>query len=590
MIDIKNLSAGILVFSSLVAGCSATYNKLEEPSVPAVNGSEVLHDLADEYSEAYLNSFQPYAYFGDIELDRHDLFLTNTPASFNALAQVEDRVLKALNKIDVKYLDSSQAKMFYFKFKERLESNVGLRSCQSELWSVDHMFGPHIILSFLADVQPVKTEQDRVDAIERWRLASAYYDQEIINLSHGLKRGYSAPKSVVERVIQQIDGLTQAHIDDHPFLGLAKKAENPEFEAAFKVVLSDQLIPSMKRYRDFLQAEYLPEARAELGIHAIPNGRECYMAQYRSYTTLQRTPEEVFELGLSTVNANRSEVVRLGRDLFQVDTYSEAVARASEDETQKFSNSDEMHQFYERLVDKSRDLTVDFFHEMPLIEMEVKAIPEHEWGSGRSAHYVPGTKERKARFGYDPTTYKDESYASAEKVTIHEGYPGHHMQIALVQEQEKFHKIEDALSNSAFAEGWGRYAEHLAEEAGMYQYGSTKILRRAWPARGMVADTAMHMLGWSDTEVAEFLRESGASFAKGPSTLMDRMAVMPAQLTSYDSGALEIFALRELMQSELEEGFDIKDFHEIVLRNGNVPMAVLNQQVREFIKEKKLDF
>ncbi|MCO1334258.1 DUF885 domain-containing protein [Microbulbifer sp. OS29] len=392
---------------------------------------------------------------------------------------------------------------------------------------------------------------------------------------------------MVKRVIQQIDGLVQAPIDAHPFLGLAKKADDSEFEVAFKRVLSDHLIPSMQNYRDFLESTYLPEARTELGIHAIPNGRECYMAQYRSYTTLQRTPEEVFELGLSTVNANKSEVVHLGRDLYQVDSYSEAVARASEDQTQKFNSSDEMHQFYEHLVEKSRELTVDFFNEMPFIEMEVKAIPEYEQGSGRSAHYVPGTSERKARFGYDPTTYEGESYASAETVTIHEGYPGHHMQIALVQGQDKFHKIEDALSNSAFAEGWGRYAEHLAEEAGMYQYGSTKILRRAWPARGMVADTAMHMLGWSNEEVAEFLQESGASFAAGPSTLMDRMAVMPAQLTSYDSGALEIFALRELMQSELGEEFNIKDFHEIVLRNGNVPMAVLNEQVREFIKEKQ---
>ncbi|WP_444927559.1 DUF885 domain-containing protein [Microbulbifer sp. TRSA002] len=587
MINVKRAGLGVLVVSSVLMGCSVTDNQTDVAGREAIDNSALLHDLADQYAEAYLENFQPYAYFSDMELDRHNLFLSNSPSNAASLAASEDRILNKLAEIDLNGLKSDQEKVFYFKLKERLESNVGLRVCKTELWSVDHMFGPHIILGFLTEVQPVETAQEKADAIERWLDAARYYEQEIANLHRGLEQGYSAPQSVVKRVIQQVDGLTQVPIDEHPFLGLAKKAGDPEFEAAFKQVLSDYVIPSMENYKNFLESAYLPEARAELGIHAIPNGRKCYMAQYRSYTTLQRTPEEVFELGLRAVNSNKSEVVRLGKEFYQVDSYSEAVARASEDKTQKFNSADEMHQFYERLVDKSRDLTVDFFHEMPLIEMEVKAIPEHEQGSGRSAHYIPGTKERKARFGYDPTTYKDESYASAEKVTIHEGYPGHHMQIALVQEQEKFHKIEDALSNSAFAEGWGRYSEHLAEEAGMYQYGSTKILRRAWPARGMVADTAMHVLGWSDEKVAEFLQDSGASFAKGPRTLMDRMAVMPAQLTSYDSGALEIFALRELMQNELGEDFDIKDFHEIILRNGNVPMAVLSEQVRDFIQDKK---
>ncbi|WP_444927561.1 DUF885 domain-containing protein [Microbulbifer sp. TRSA002] len=587
MINIKKVGLGILAVSSVLMGCSVTDNKTSMTGKEAVDDSEVLHHLADQYAEVYLENSQPYAYFFDIELDRHNLFLSNSPNSSVAQASSEDKILSKLEEIDLSELKSDHEKVFYFKLKERLESNVGLRICKTELWSIDHMFGAHNILGFLVEAQPVESTQDKADAIERWLDAARYYEQEIDNLSRGLEQGYSAPQSVVKRVLQQIDGLIQVPIEEHPFLGLAKKAEDPEFEAAFKQVLSDHIIPSMTNYRNFLESTYLPEARAELGIHAIPNGRECYMAQYRSYTTLQRTPEEVFELGLSAVNANKSEVIHLGEELYQVSSFDEAVANASEDKTQKFNSAAEMHQFYERLVDKSRDLTVDFFHEMPLIEMEVKGIPEHEQGSGRGAHYIPGGKGRKARFEYDPTTYKDESYASAEKITIHEGYPGHHMQIALVQGQEKFHKIEDALSNAAFSEGWGRYSEHLAEEAGMYQYGATKILRRAWPARGMVADTAMHVLGWSDEKVAQFLQDSGASYAKDPRTLMDRMAVIPAQLASYDSGALEIFALRELMQNELGEDFDIKDFHEIILRNGNVPMAVLNEQVREFIKNRK---
>ncbi|WP_444922339.1 DUF885 domain-containing protein [Microbulbifer sp. CnH-101-G] len=583
----KDIAIGLLALSSALFGCSVNSDKTQLSSNSTMISAQQLHDIADQYHDIYLKNYQTDAYFLNLEPERHNLFLNNTPNNLSALINFEDELLERLAAIDPGSLKNDQERAFYFKLKEQLEANVGLRICKSELWSVNHMFGPHIRLSLISEFQPVETAQNKADAIERWRSAANYYDQEIINLKNGLKQGYSAPKSVVNRVIKQIDGLTQIPIDNHPFNSLSERTDDSKFAADFKQVLAVELIPSMERYSDFLKSEYLPKAREELGIHAIPNGRECYMAQYRAYTGLKRTPEQVFQLGLNTVNENKNEIVSLGSILYDSSSFSEAVEKASADDSQKFNSSSEMHEFYEALVAKSKNLTADYFYDMPSIALEVRPIPEHEQGSGRSAHYTPGSEVRSARFAYDPTTFKDESYASAETVTIHEGYPGHHLQIALSQEQDSFHPIESTFMNGAFVEGWGRYAEHLAEEAGIYQYGSTKILRRAWPARGMVADTGMHMLGWSNDQVAKFLKESGASFARDPSSLMDRMAVMPAQLTSYDSGALEIFALRELMRNELGEDFDIKDFHEIVLKNGSLPLPRLSEKIVGFIKEKK---
>jgi uncharacterized protein (DUF885 family) len=140
--------------------------------------------------------------------------------------------------------------------------------------------------------------------------------------------------------------------------------------------------------------------------------------------------------------------------------------------------------------------------------------------------------------------------------------------------------LQRALWNSAYGEGWARYAEHLAEEAGLYRSKSARILRRTWPARGMVADPALHLLGWSNEQVVEFLAESGRPDIVGdPDALLDRMAALPAQLTSYDSGALEIFALREQMRESLGGAFDLRAFHRLVLMNGPVPLHYLRQQV-----------
>lgn len=556
-------------------------------NIHARSDTQQLKELAEKYSTTYLNMYQPFAYFDDIELLRHDKFIKNSSESFESYAQTEDQILIALNKLDVSKIESDNAKVFYEKFIENIETSVDKRVCKSELWSVSHMFGPHTLLDSLVNIQPIETEQDKKDALARWDEAAVFYQQEIVNLTNGLKQGYSAPKRVVGRLLTQLNGLLSIAIDDHPYLKLAKRADDPAFEKSFKHLLEHKLLPAIKNYTHFLGSVYLKGARDELGLHALPNGRACYVAMYRSYTSLKRSPEEVYKLGTETVNGYKSEVLALGKSIYNVDSFAAAVKKASTDPNQKFADAKAMHQFFESVVTRSKETMKNYFHKLPSIELKIETIPDYQQGTGRSAHYVPGNNERPAKFAYDPTNFTNENFASAEIVSVHEGYPGHHVQIALVQAREKFHPIEGTFWNAAYSEGWARYAEALSEEADVYQYDSTKILRRAWPARGMVADTAMHLLGWSNEEVADFLVESGASFTDDPSTLLDRMAALPAQLTAYDSGALEIFAMRKLMESELGQDFDIKDFHQIILSNGGVPMAVLNKQIRVYIVNKQ---
>lgn len=550
----------------------------------AADEKQTLTTLADDYLAASLELSQPSAYFADIKLKRHDKFLNNSPKALITFRKKEDDLLNSLNIIDTKTITDDRQRVFYAKFVEAVETSKEQRICKSELWNVNHMFNALTMLDFLVKVQPTTTVDDRNDAITRWQQAADYYRQEIVNLKAGLELGYSAPKRVVQRVIVQHTAITNFGIEDHPFFQLAKRSKNKKFAEAFKVILERQLLPAIKQYNTYLQNEYLSKAREPLGIHAIPNGRACYMAQYRGYTSLKRTPEQVFELGLKAVNANKSQVLKLGKEVYGANNFTEAVKLAKQDKREKFSDGKVMHEYFVSVVKRAKKTMSEYFESMPSIEMEVEAIPEYQQGTGRSAHYVTGTEDRTAKFGYDPTTFESENFGTAEIVSVHEGYPGHHMQIALVQDQKNFHPIEANFGNSAFSEGWARYAEALSEEAGIYQSKSAKILRRAWPARGMVADTAMHLLGWSNQKVADFLVESGASFAEDPSLAMDRMAAIPAQLTSYDSGALEIFALRAQMEKAQGEQFDIKEFHRLILMNGNVPMAVLRSQVENALK------
>jgi len=399
-------------------------------------------------------------------------------------------------------------------------------------------------------------------------------------LKQGIQQGYSAPKRVVKRVIQQLEQIISIEFDKHPYLQLAKRSEDTVFKKQFSDLVKEKLLPAMKTYADYLKKEYLLKARSQLGISVLPNGRECYMALYREYTTLKRTPEQVYDLGLKTVKQNKTKVTKLGKSIYGTSSYAAAIESANKDLSQKFTSAKEMHNYFVRVVERSKKNTASYFKNMPMTELEVEAIPEYQRGTGQSAHYVPGNAKRSAKFAYDPVNFANENFGTAEIVTVHEGYPGHHQQIALVMEQKSFHPIEVVFSNDAYAEGWARYAEALAEEADIYQSKSAKILRRSWPARGMVADVALHVLQWPNEKVADYIKQSGnPSVSNDTDAMLDRMAVMPAQLTAYDSGALEIFSLREQYKKNRGDQYNIKEFHQLMLENGNVPMSVLKQQI-----------
>ena len=552
---------------------------------PDADPSAQLRAHADEYMEALLQQAQPLAYFYQLPLDRHDRFIDNSPETQERFQALEDRLLASLDRMNPAALPDPAGRVFHAKFTEALESAVQQRVCRRELWSISHMSGPTTVLSLLGSIQPVATDEEKSDALARWNAVGGYFDREQENLEEGLRLGYSAPKRVVNRVRQQLSQLTAIPAKEHPFMQVAERAQDDEFTAAFAAILETRLMPAMRAYNRYLEVRYLPRAREALGLHAIPDGRACYRALYRHYTTLDRSPEQVFELGLETVNRQRIEVERLGRELYGAQSFEAAIRKASEDPAQRFDSAEAVQAFYEEVVLRARDAMPEVFAEMPSIALLVTPIPEHEQGTGRSAHYVPGSEDRAARFAFDPTNWASENRGSAELVTVHEGYPGHHMQFALVQAEVGFHPIQAFFSNAAFAEGWARYAEALAEEIDIYRSDAALILRRAWPARGMVADPAMHLLGWSNEQVADFLKASGRPHIVADlDAVLDRMAAIPAQLTAYDSGALEIFALRDRMLAAQGEDFDIKEFHTLVLQNGNVPLWLLKEQVEATLR------
>jgi uncharacterized protein (DUF885 family) len=578
----RKIKTALAASAALLAAAWAT------PSGAQVNADAALDALAERRVALQIAYNPASAYNLGVPSPDHRRWSDRSQDRLAAFQGQLDSILADLRRIDPEQLTTPQRRSILAAMRESLEAEQQTRICRFDLWAVNHMGGWHLnMLANVARDQPVGSPQERADAIARWSALPSLIDQEIANARLGLSRGYSAPKAVVQRVIRQIEGLVSAQPDKLPFFAPATRAEEPVFKESFRRVLSGPVQAGFRRYLDFLQNEYLPRARESLGVSANPDGVACYHASLRSYTTLQRPPEEVFRLGQQTVAANAQRVRELGRTQFGTDDLAVIVPRISETRDNLFSSEQELIDFSREVVTRSRELSRPLFLSMPTQEMRVEPFDAFRRGTGGSSYYQPQVDPAlPAFYRINSETWQTETRGGAEIVAVHEGYPGHHMQASSAN-MIGTSPITKMTGNSAYVEGWARYSEMLAEEAGIYTTPFALMTRRLWPARGMVLDPGLHVMGWTRQQVVDFARQSGRFSGPEADDLVDRMAVWPGQLTAYDSGGLEIMALRREAEAALGPRFDVREFHQRVLENGAIPLTALRANVTAWIESER---
>jgi uncharacterized protein (DUF885 family) len=570
------------LFVLVLSGCEkATPLNDETANDPAA----VVNAIADRYYTSTLEQMPEVAYFSGIELDRHDTLEDISPESLKARQVASRDMLQQLEAVDATALVGQTEWITHAYLLQELKSSVAQQVCRSELWNVSQMNGWHLGYSQIAQLQPTGTPLLRQQSMTRWSGLSDYIDQNIKNLEQGLELGYSAPQSVVQRVITQVDGVLSLETEQSPFFSPASRDDDKEFIAATRDIVEGQIVPALQRYRDFLANTYAGSARKELSVTANPNGRECYEASLQAYTTLDRSGREVFELGEKTVAANKTTVIELGEAAYELSDFKEIIDAAKADPADRFTTKEALLEFSRASVLNAEAEMPNWVGSMPAQVVSVVPFAEHEEGTGMSAHYRPGSPDRPAEYRIPLHEPEERSRGNAESTAFHEAWPGHHLQVAVGQSREGLHPITQIIWFSGPGEGWARYAEGLAEEMDLYVTRTGPIQRRAWPARGMVVDPGIHLFGWTREQAKEFMLESG----RFPSTLgdemVDRIAVLPGQLTAYDSGGLEILALRAEAQQALGDDFDIREFHDRILENGTIPLVQLRVHMEAWISE-----
>ena len=574
-----------LPLALVAAACGS--EQREPVATEAPDPTEVVTAVADDYYAHALGTSPEIAYFAGIELERHDGLSDNSLEAIAANNAVIDELLARLGEVNADDLIGSSAWITHALLKEELEGSVGSRVCRTEVWNVNQMGGWHSGYVQIAQLQPVGSAEAREQSLARWSKFPAFIDQEISNLETGLELGYSAPKTVVQRVISQVDGLLGLGVDKSPFYSPATRDGDEAFANATRELVEEQINPALQRYRAFLADTYLDQARDELSITANPDGRACYDASLRAYTTLKRSGEDVFELGKKTVEANKAAVIELGKAAYELTSFDEIMQRAKSDTADRFTSREELLEFSREMVKRAEVEMPKWVGTMPQQPVEVVPFEEHEEGTGRSAHYRPGTDERPGEYRIPLDKPEDQSRGNAETVAFHEAWPGHHLQVAFGKAIEGLHPVTEIIWFSGPGEGWARYSEALAEEMGLYMTTTGPIKRRAWPARGMVVDPGIHLFNWTREEAIEFMMEAGRFPDSMGDEMVDRIAILPGQLTAYDSGGLEILALRREAEKALGDDFDIREFHDRVLENGTIPLPALRSHIERWLASKK---
>ncbi len=572
------LTVGLLVGAACATPAPAPQRS---PAHTAPDPGQQLTAVADDYYAHYLLTYPERLDVVDVADKHYDRLSDNSLAVLKRWQLREDAWLERLRTIDAKLL-TGKRRALHAMLLDDLESAVALRVCRRELWTANHMSGWQVSYPFLIAQQPLGTAAARGDALTRWGQLPRFINSEIDNLRVGLELGYTVPKSVVELIIAQVDSELAALAQQSAYMSPATRDDDAEFRSRWRTLVIDEIYPALRAYRDFLANEYAAHTRVDIALTAIPNGRECYRAYLRAYTTLDISGDEVFALGTELVKNNGVEIVAMGRALFRLEDLPTIVAQVRSDPDLTIPAGDEVVTFADEVNARARRSLPDWFADIPDRPSSVQPWPAALDGVGASDQYQ-AAGDASGPGIYRISIVADRNRADLEVTTLHELNPGHHLQISIEQSLGDRHPVVKLLGNVAYVEGWARYAEALAEEMGLYTLHGSKILRRSWPGRGMVVDPGIHLRGWSRERAIAVMAESGRFSAAANAALVDRMAVMPGQLTAYDTGASEIFALRRQAEAALGDRFDIREFHTRILENGPVPLAFLRQHVRDWL-------
>jgi len=496
---------------------------------------------------------------------------------------------EAVNGIDRSKL-AAKDHLDYDLFRRNAEEDVEQDKYPRELLAITQLAGPQYLSNTL-DVMPARTALDYQDILARLRGVPERLSQTEALLKNGVETSVVVPRVVLRDVPAQLEAQTPEDPLQAPILKVFVKLPEgvPEQARADAVrIYQESIRPAFDRFRKFFTAEYLPRARETIALAALPDGPAWYAQRVRRETTVDLSPQQIHQLGLSEVKRIRGEMEKVLGQVGFKGTLAQFAQFLRTDPRFYFTDARDLVREYRDIAKRVDPELTRLFGKLPRLPYGVVEIPAFAAPSQTTAYYRQGSPQAHRPGSYYVNTYKLETRPKweMEALTLHESVPGHHLQIAISQELDGVPEFRKISRYVAFVEGWGLYAESLGPELGMYQDPYAKfgqLTYEMWRAIRLVVDTGMHALGWSREQAIDYFKENSAKTEHDIVVEIDRYIVMPGQALAYKIGELKLKELRALTSRELKANFDIRIFHDTVLGSGALPLDVLESRIRAYI-------
>jgi uncharacterized protein (DUF885 family) len=527
----------------------------------------------------------------------------NDKWSDQSLAAVERRKKEAhcqfaaLQKIPKSAL--SENDRVDFDLAER-ELKIGIEGEKfgAEFIPVTHMNGVQTDSVDTLSSMPVSSKADFRNTLARLEKLPVVIDQVTLLMREGMKRKITATKMFLPKVGEEIDSLTPANAEGSPLykpftdMGAVAKEDRAALQAEAKQILERKVFPAFKKFKEFVNGEYLPQAHESISWADMPNGKTWYAYYVKYHTTTQATPEQLHELGLKEVARISGEMLKIKDRVGFKGDLKEFNKMLLTDKRFYFTKAEDLLTAYRDIAKRIDPELPKMFKTLPRLTYGVREIPAFRAAASSGAEYQPGSYEVGRGGWFQANTYDLRSRPKwgMETLAFHEGVPGHHLQMAISQELKELPEFRKWGGNTAYGEGWALYAESLGEEMGFYKdpyqlYGhySDEMLR----AVRLVVDTGMHAKGWSRQQALDYFRAQMPTSDVDSQIEIDRYITWPGQALAYKVGQLKFRELRDRAHSALGEKFDVRSYHDLVLSQGSLPMEILEKVVNRWIITQK---
>ena len=450
-----------------------------------------------------------------------------------------------------------------------------------------------------AETLPFKNSQDYRFWIERLKNLDKRVNQTILLAKLGIKKGYKAPKVLMNRVNRQIDLQSRDNVNQNPFFKIfinlpdsIPDEEKPVIRAEAKKVIEEVVIPSYRLLGKYFKGEYLPQSRSTVGLYDIPDGRKLYEVLAKSFTTTNLSPKEIHQIGLDEVKRIRGEMEAVIKELEFEGSFKDFLTFLREDERFYYKTSEELFEGYLAVSKRIDPELVKLFGNLPRTPYGLRAIPEESAPDTTTAYYMSPSPDGLRAGYYYVNLYKPETRPKFEMevLSVHEAVPGHHLQISLAMEMEEMPMFRRISPYTAFVEGWGLYSESLGYDLGLYKDPYSKfgqLTYDMWRAVRLVVDTGMHYYEWDRQKAIDFFLDNAGKSELDIINEIDRYVVMPGQALAYKIGQMKFLSLKQKAKTELGEEFNIRDFHDTVLSQGALPLNELDSIIEGYIQENK---